>query len=172
MGDPGLRVLAAGDGAKLLLLGDVRTVKVAGADSGGELTIVEQVAAPGAASALHRHPYQEVFYVLEGELEFAGLADGDPRRSPRPPGRRCTLRPGSPTATGTRARSRRGSSRSCSRRGGGVLRGGRRLARTATSPAGGAPRRLSPDAVREAAARHGIEFLAGDSKGRALGRVS
>ena len=33
---------------------------------------MEQVAAPGASASLHRHPYQEVFYVLEGELEFVG----------------------------------------------------------------------------------------------------
>jgi quercetin dioxygenase-like cupin family protein len=72
----GLRRLAAGEGRKLLLLGDVRTVKAGGEDTGRELTIVEQVAEPGAASGLHRHAYQEVFYVLDGELEFAGLEDG------------------------------------------------------------------------------------------------
>jgi quercetin dioxygenase-like cupin family protein len=72
-----LRHLAAGEGRRLLLLGDVRTIKAGGEETGRELTVVEQVAAPGASAALHRHPYQEVFYVLEGELEFAGLADGE-----------------------------------------------------------------------------------------------
>jgi quercetin dioxygenase-like cupin family protein len=71
-----LRRLAAGEGRKLLLLGDVRTLKAGGDDTGGGLTIVEQVAEPGASAGLHRHAYQEVFYVLEGELEFAGLEDG------------------------------------------------------------------------------------------------
>jgi quercetin dioxygenase-like cupin family protein len=70
-----LRRLGAGEGQKLLLFGDVRTITVGGADSGGELTVVEQVAAPGASVGLHRHGYQEVFYVLEGEVEFIGLAD-------------------------------------------------------------------------------------------------
>lgn len=71
-----LRHRAAGEGRKLLLLGDVRTLKASAAETAGQITIVEQVVAPGAASALHRHPYQEIFYVLEGELEFSGL-DGD-----------------------------------------------------------------------------------------------
>jgi len=161
MGDPGLRVLAAGDGARLLLLGDVRTVKVAGADSGGELTIVEQVAEPGAASALHRHPYQEVFYVLEGELEFAGLADGE----------RATFT----AASGATVHAAAGVAH-------GYRNAGTEPARflAIMQPAGAegffadvgvwlngddepASDRsaLSPDAVREAAARHGIEFLAG-----------
>src|SRR4051794_2893425 len=71
-----LRRLAAGEGRKLLLLGDVRTLKAGGGETGGELTLVEQVAPPGASAALHRHPYQEVFYVLEGELEFIGVEAG------------------------------------------------------------------------------------------------
>jgi quercetin dioxygenase-like cupin family protein len=71
-----LRRLAAGEGRKLLLLGDVRTLKAGRDDTGGALTIVEQVARPGASAGLHRHAYQEVFYLLEGELEFAGLDDG------------------------------------------------------------------------------------------------
>jgi len=72
-----LRRLDAEEGRKLLLLGDVRTIKAGGADTGGELTVLEQVVAPGAASALHRHAYQEVFYLLEGELEFTGLENGE-----------------------------------------------------------------------------------------------
>jgi len=73
----GLRRLGAGEGRKLLLLGDVRTIKAGGGETGGELTLVEQVAAPGASAGLHRHAYQEVFYVLEGELEFTGLSGGE-----------------------------------------------------------------------------------------------
>jgi quercetin dioxygenase-like cupin family protein len=65
------------EGRQLLLLGDVRTIKVSGADSGGELTILEQVVAPGAGASLHRHRYQEVFYVLDGELEFSGVEEGE-----------------------------------------------------------------------------------------------
>src|SRR3954468_8926012 len=67
-----LRHLPAGAGRKLLLLGDVRTVRVNGADTGGELTVLEQAVEPGAGAGLHRHAYQELFYVLEGELEFSG----------------------------------------------------------------------------------------------------
>src|SRR5262245_24859725 len=52
-------------------------MKAGGADAGGGLTVVEQVVAAGASAGLHRHPYQEVFYVLEGELEFTGLEGGE-----------------------------------------------------------------------------------------------
>lgn len=73
----GLKLVGAEEGRKLWLLGDVRTIKVVGAETGGELTILEQVVAPGAGASLHRHGYQEVFYVLDGELEFTGLEDGE-----------------------------------------------------------------------------------------------
>ena len=53
--DPALRRLGEGEGRKLLLLGDVRTIKAGSPEAGGGLTVVEQVAAPGAAASLHRH---------------------------------------------------------------------------------------------------------------------
>jgi len=46
-----LRLVSEGEGRKLLLLGDVRTIKAAGAETGGELAIVEQVVAPGAGAS-------------------------------------------------------------------------------------------------------------------------
>jgi quercetin dioxygenase-like cupin family protein len=159
--EPELRQLAAGEGKKLLLLGDVRTIKASRADTGGDLTIVEQVAAPGAASALHRHPYQEVFYILDGELEFTGLANQE----------RMTFR----AATGSTVHAAAGVAH-------GYRNAGDEPARflAVMQPAGaegffaevgawlgedGRPAAdvavLSPDEVREAAARHGIEFLPG-----------
>ena len=128
---------------------------------GGELTIVEQVAAPGAASALHRHPYQEVFYVLEGELEFAGLENGE----------RVTFAVGRPARTVHAAAgvahgyrndgpSPPASSPIMQPAGAeGFFDGGRCVARRGRATRRRTPPAPSPDAVLEAAARHGIEFL-------------
>src|SRR5262249_32924929 len=73
----GLRRLGLNEGRKLLLLGDVRTIKAGGAETGGELTVLEQAVAPGARAALHRRGYQALFYVLEGELECTGIERGE-----------------------------------------------------------------------------------------------
>ena len=158
-----MRRLGEGEGRKLLLLGDVRTIKAGGPEARAEGSPSwSRSPLPARPPRLHRHPYQEVFYVLEGELEFTGLADGErdafavgaggtrPCRSrcrPRLPQRRHRPRPL------PRDHAARGSR--------GLLRGGRasgstsRAARRRTRPA------PSPDAVLEAAARHGIEFLTG-----------
>jgi quercetin dioxygenase-like cupin family protein len=155
----GLRCLEADEGRKVLLLGDVRTIKAGGDDTGRELTVLEQVAEPGAAAPLHRHAYQEVFYLLEGELEFIGLAQGERVT--------FTIRPGGTVHAAP-----------------GVAHGFRNAGSNAArflsimQPAGaegffeevgvwldedGRPAASdaepSPDALREAAARHGIEFL-------------
>jgi quercetin dioxygenase-like cupin family protein len=159
-GELELRVLAGGEGRKLLLLGDVRTVKVSGAETGGELTIVEQVAAPGAASALHRHPYQEVFYVVDGELEFAGLSNGDPVLVRAGAG--ATVHAAAGVAHGYR-NAGTGPARFLAVMQPAGAEGffaevGVWLAEDGLPPPGDVTI-LSPDEVRAAAARHGIEFL-------------
>jgi quercetin dioxygenase-like cupin family protein len=46
-------------------------VLVRGEENGGRVGIVESVMPPGAAGPpLHRHDFDEAFYVLEGELTF------------------------------------------------------------------------------------------------------
>jgi quercetin dioxygenase-like cupin family protein len=155
-----LRRLGPDEGRKLLLLGDVRTIKAGGADTGGELTVLEQVVAPGAASALHRHAYQEVFYLLEGELEFTGLENGERVTFAVAAGGTVHASPGAPH---------------------GYRNAGRAPARflAIIQPSGadgffeevgvwldeGRPpadeAEPSLELVREAAARHGIEFLPG-----------
>src|SRR4029077_13642377 len=110
---------------------------------------------------LHRHPYQEVFYVLDGELEFTGLANGEQETFTVGPGGTVHASPG--VAHGYRNT--------------GIVPA-RFLA--IMQPAGaegffeevgvwldeqGRPPADVPepslDAVRAAAARHGIEFLTG-----------
>ena len=159
--DLALRQLGAGEGRKLLLLGDVRTVKAGGPDTGGGLTVVEQVAAPGAVASLHRHPYQEVFYVLDGELEFTGFVKGERDVFSVGPGGTVHAAPGVAHGyrnTGT-APARflaimqpAGAEWFFEEVGVWLDEQGR--------PPADAPE-PSPDAVREAAALHGIEFLTG-----------
>jgi mannose-6-phosphate isomerase-like protein (cupin superfamily) len=51
--------------------------EVAGADIGAGVSVIVVDAAPGEGPKLHRHPYREVFVVLEGE---ATLTIGDEQR--------------------------------------------------------------------------------------------
>ena len=143
-----------------MLLGDVRTMKASAAETGGQLTIVEQVVAPGAASAFHRHPYQEIFYVLAGELELSGLENGYP----------VTFL----AASGSTVHAAAGVAHGYRNAGAVPVRFlaimqpagaegffadvGVWLDDDGAPPVGGAAP-LSPDEVRAAAARHGIEFV-------------
>lgn len=162
-----LRRLGAGEGRKLLLLGDVRTVKAGGAETGGELAIVEQAVEPGASSALHRHAYREVFYVLEGELEFAGLEGGEHVAFLAGAGDAVHAPPWAAHAYRNRGgrRARFLAVMQPAGADGFFEEAGVWLGEDGEVPAGAAT--PSPEEVREAAARHGIEFLPG---GRAFRR--
>jgi quercetin dioxygenase-like cupin family protein len=51
--------------------GQVMHVKLTAAESGGELTVIEDVIGPGIGPPLHVHAREnESYYVLEGEFEF------------------------------------------------------------------------------------------------------
>lgn len=59
------------DGEALWFLGNLVTVKAAGAHTRGRLTVVEFVNPPGFAPPLHRHVQEdEMFYVLDGVADF------------------------------------------------------------------------------------------------------
>ncbi|MEV6492801.1 quercetin 2,3-dioxygenase [Actinoplanes sp. NPDC051633] len=59
------------EGETLWFLGSLATVKAAGADTGGRLTVVEFLNPPGFAPPLHRHLEEdEMFYVLSGTAQF------------------------------------------------------------------------------------------------------
>ncbi|MEE1788802.1 quercetin 2,3-dioxygenase [Streptomyces sp. SP17BM10] len=65
----------AGQGPSVWLNGDVYTVKVDTAQSGGTITLLEASVPPGGGPPAHDHRNEdEAFYLLEGELEF--FADG------------------------------------------------------------------------------------------------
>ncbi len=44
--------------------------EITGDELGASVSIIVVDARPGAGPALHRHPYEEVFVVLEGEATF------------------------------------------------------------------------------------------------------
>ncbi|MGQ0481864.1 MAG: quercetin 2,3-dioxygenase [Pseudonocardia sp.] len=59
------------EGDALWFLGSLVTVKAAGAQTGGRLTVIEIVNPPGFAPPLHRHLVEdEAFYVLDGTVQF------------------------------------------------------------------------------------------------------
>lgn len=53
------------------IAGERMTVHVRAEQSGGAYTILESVAAPGAAAPLHYHREDEIFFVIEGLATFS-----------------------------------------------------------------------------------------------------
>jgi quercetin dioxygenase-like cupin family protein len=69
---------AAGKGKTLLVLDELVEIKLTGADTDGKFEMVQQVTQAGSGVPfLHAHPFQETFYVLDGEFEFYGQQDGE-----------------------------------------------------------------------------------------------
>ena len=70
--------LGSEDGEALWFFGTLATFKATAEQTGGQYTLVEQVAPRGVATPLHVQPEDhESFYVLEGELTLY-LEDGQP----------------------------------------------------------------------------------------------
>ena len=70
--------IAPGDGKAVWILTDLITYKVIGADSRNNLFFMEIEVLPQAGPPIHAHPSHEIFYVLDGDVEFTGV-DGDER---------------------------------------------------------------------------------------------
>ena len=51
------------------LVGDTYTILVAGSDTAGKYTLVDMHVPPGGGPPPHRHDFEEMFSVLEGEVE-------------------------------------------------------------------------------------------------------
>jgi quercetin dioxygenase-like cupin family protein len=61
----------AGHGPHYLMLGSVAaTPLLSGTETGETLSLVELIGAPGSGPGPHLDPWQESFYVLDGELTF------------------------------------------------------------------------------------------------------
>ena len=52
------------------------TIRLSGAETGGQLAVLEETLPPGPGPPLHSHPEGETFHVLEGELLLWELAPG------------------------------------------------------------------------------------------------
>jgi quercetin dioxygenase-like cupin family protein len=68
---------AAGSGPHHLMLGTVIVSRLLGGEeTGGRLSLVELCGSPGSGPGPHLDPWDESFYVLEGELTFRVEDDG------------------------------------------------------------------------------------------------
>jgi len=52
------------------LVGDTYTILVAGKDTGGRYCLIDMHVPPGGGPPPHRHDFEELFSVLEGQVEF------------------------------------------------------------------------------------------------------
>ena len=52
------------------VVGDTYTVLVSGADTAGRYTLIDMFVPPGGGPPPHRHDFEELFSVLEGEIEL------------------------------------------------------------------------------------------------------
>lgn len=77
MNDTGeFTAVASGDGASYLIIDNLVTLRVTGAQTDGAYAITETIVAPGGGvPGLHTHAAQETFYILEGEFAFPGLGE-------------------------------------------------------------------------------------------------
>ena len=64
------------------LVGDTYTILVAGEDTAGKYTLIDMHVPPGGGPPPHRHDFEEMFTVLDGEVEvtFRGETLVGPRR--------------------------------------------------------------------------------------------
>ena len=51
------------------LVGDTYTILVSGRDTGGRYTLIDMHVPPGGGPPPHRHDFEELFSVLDGEIE-------------------------------------------------------------------------------------------------------
>ena len=72
----GVKKVPVNGGLVVDVAGQRLTWKARGEDTAYIFSIYEMTLLPGKALALHYHPYAEVFYVLDGEVEFGSMKDG------------------------------------------------------------------------------------------------
>jgi quercetin dioxygenase-like cupin family protein len=71
----GVKKVPANGGPTVDVGGQRLTWKVRGEDTAYIFSIYEMTLLPESALALHYHPYAEIFYVLDGEVEFGSMKD-------------------------------------------------------------------------------------------------
>lgn len=72
--DPGRKLVVAnpdGPGRRhVSVAGDTYTILVRGEDTGGRYCLIDMHVPPGGGPPPHRHDFEEMFTLLEGQLEF------------------------------------------------------------------------------------------------------
>src|ERR1700688_954591 len=58
------------------LVGDTYTILVSGADTAGRYTLIDMHIPPGGGPPPHRHDFEEMFTVLEGEVQVSFRGEG------------------------------------------------------------------------------------------------
>jgi quercetin dioxygenase-like cupin family protein len=53
------------------VVGDTYSILVSGAETAGRYCLIDMIVPDGGGPPLHRHDFEEMFTLLEGELEFA-----------------------------------------------------------------------------------------------------
>ncbi len=64
------KTLASGEGDAHPMLSHMLVWKLTGDDTNGQYAMFEMIDTAGGEAPLHRHPWEETFYVLEGEIEI------------------------------------------------------------------------------------------------------
>ena len=72
----GVKKVPVNRGLVVDVAGQRLTWKARGEDTAYIFSMYEMTLLPEKALALHYHPYAEVFYVLDGEVEFGSMKDG------------------------------------------------------------------------------------------------
>src|SRR6187401_2642126 len=64
------RPLEDGQLPHISLAGDTYTILLTGADTAGRYCLIDMLVPPGGGPPPHRHDFEEMFTILEGEIEF------------------------------------------------------------------------------------------------------
>lgn len=59
----------------IAMVGDTYTILVSGEQTNGRYTLIDMLVPPGGGPAPHRHDFEEMFSVLEGEIELTFRGD-------------------------------------------------------------------------------------------------
>ena len=82
-----------GEGEKINVGGDLVTVRISSEQSGGQYFVFEELTQPGGGPPPHYHRQAEIFYVLDGDVDFMKIVDGEPQWLTGQPGSVCSIPP-------------------------------------------------------------------------------
>ena len=84
--DPGRALTVSDpDGAQvrhISVVGDTYTILVAGSDTNGRYCLIDMLVPDGSGPPPHRHDFEEMFSLLDGELEFTFRGETQTIRAP------------------------------------------------------------------------------------------